>query len=513
MSALDSLENPLREGMRLEQSPAPCTVVIFGASGDLAKRKLVPGLYNLARDHRLPGGFSLVGYSRSEMSHEAYRNSMRDSVAKFSATGAPEDSLWDGFAAGMFYCTGGYDDPAGYQKLSEQLDQLDAERGTGGNRVFYLSTPPSLFNTIMDNIGKSGLSKGKNGGWCRVIVEKPFGHDLETAVALNSEVNRIFDEDQVYRIDHYRAKETVQNLVVMRFANGIFEPIWNRNFIDHVQITAAEAVGVEGRGGYYENAGALRDMLQNHLLQLLALVAMEPPTSLDANAIRDENIKAVKAIRAIPPDRVNEHAIRAQYTRGWMNGVEVPGYRQEPGVNPESTTETYAAVKLYIDNWRWAGVPFYMRSGKRMMKRASEIAIQFRSVPHGLFPSSAADLIEPNLLVIRVQPDEGITLKLAAKVPGLGMHPRSVNMDFRYGSSFGVRSSDAYERLLLDCMLGDATLFTRRDMVETGWQLMMPILDYWANAKGKDLHFYEAGSWGPEAAESLMLEGRAWRQL
>lgn len=513
MSTLDTLENPLREGMRLETSPAPNTVVIFGASGDLAKRKLVPALYNLARDHRLPGGFSVVGFARSESSHDAYRTDMREAVAKFSTTGPPEDSLWDSFAQGLFYCTGNYDDLASYQRLSTLLDQLDAERGTGGNRVFYLSTPPSLISPIMDHIGKSGLSKGKDGGWARIIIEKPFGHDLASAQHLNQEVNRIFDEDQVYRIDHYRAKETVQNIVVMRFANGIFEPIWNRNFIDHIQITAAEAVGVEGRGGYYENAGAVRDMLQNHLLQLLALVAMEPPPSLDSTAIRDENIKVVKAIRPIPADRVNEFAIRGQYSRGWVGGAEAPGYRQEPGVNPESATETFAATKFYIDNWRWADVPFYMRSGKRMTKRATEIAVQFRNVPHRLFNQTAADLIEPNLLVIRVQPDEGITIKLAAKVPGQAMHLRSVNMDFRYGSSFGVRSSDAYERLILDCMLGDATLFTRRDMVEAGWALMMPVLESWQATKDKDLHFYQAGSWGPEAADSLMLEGRSWRRL
>ncbi len=505
--------NPLREEARVERTPDPCTIVIFGASGDLAKRKLVPALFNLARERWLPGGFSMVGYARSPLSDEALRAQMFDAVTEFSSSGPPTGAEWASFAAGLFYCQGGYDDPAGYERLKARLATIDAERGTGGNRIFYLSTPPSLIGPIMDALGASGLARSAPGSWTRIIIEKPIGYDLQTARELNAHVGRIFDEDQVYRIDHYRAKETVQNIVVMRFANGIFEPVWNRRYIDHVQITAAEVVGVEGRGGYYEGSGAVRDMLQNHLLQLLALVAMEPPTSLDANAIRDEAVKVARAIRPIPRDAVDAHAVRGQYTAGWVGGKIVPGYREEEGVSPTSTTETYAAVKLEIDNWRWAGVPFYLRSGKRMTKRAAEIAVQFRQVPMRLFTTTEADLQEPNLLVMKIQPDEGLTLRLAAKLPGHAIHLRSVNMEFRYGTSFGVRSSEAYERLLLDCMFGDATLFTRRDMVETGWALVMPILDHWAASGERNLHFYEAGTWGPEAADQLLEEGRTWRRL
>ncbi|QUV80861.1 glucose-6-phosphate dehydrogenase [Chloracidobacterium sp. D] len=505
--------NPLRAEARVERTPDPCTVVIFGASGDLAKRKLVPALFNLARERRLPGGFSIVGYSRSPLSDEALRALMYEAVVQFSSSGPPTAAEWESFAAGMFYCQGGYDDVAGYTRLKERLAAIDAERGTSGNRIFYLSTPPSLIGPIMDTLGASELARSAPGSWTRIIIEKPLGYDLKTAQELNAHISRIFDESQVYRIDHYRAKETVQNIVAMRFANGIFEPVWNRRYIDHVQITAAEAVGVEGRGGYYEGSGAVRDMLQNHLLQLLALVAMEPPISLEADAIRDEAIKVAKAIRPLVPSEVDAHAVRGQYTAGWVGGKAVPGYREEEGVSPTSTTETYAAIRFEIDNWRWAGVPFFLRSGKRMTKRAAEIAVQFRQVPMRLFSTTEADLHEPNLLVMKIQPDEGLTLRLAAKLPGHAIHLRSVNMEFRYGTSFGVRSSEAYERLLLDCMFGDATLFTRRDMVETGWALMMPILDHWAASGERNLHFYEAGTWGPEAANRLMDEGRAWRRL
>jgi len=505
--------NPLRAEAHVERTPPPCAIVIFGVSGDLAKRKLVPALFNLARERRLPGGFSIVGYSRSPMSDEALRSLMYDAVIRFSNTSPPTTAEWDSFAAGMFYCQGEYDDIAGYARLAERLAAIDAERGTSGNRIFYLSTPPALVGPIIDTLGASGLAQSRPGSWTRIVIEKPLGYDLATARELNTRISRIFQEDQVYRIDHYRAKETVQNIVALRFANGIFEPVWNRRYIDHVQITAAETVGVEGRGGYYESAGAVRDMLQNHLLQLLALVGMEPPTSLDADAIRDEAVKVAKAIRPIPPDEVDAHAVRGQYTAGWVGGKMVPGYREEEGVSPNSTTETYAAIRFEIDNWRWAGVPFFLRSGKRMTKRAAEIAVQFRQVPMRLFSTTEADLHEPNLLVMKIQPDEGLTLRLAAKLPGHAIHLRSVNMEFRYGTSFGVRSSEAYERLLLDCMFGDATLFTRRDMVETGWALMMPILDHWAASGERNLHFYEAGTWGPEAANRLMDEGRAWRRL
>jgi glucose-6-phosphate 1-dehydrogenase len=507
-----TINNPLREGLRLERTADPCTVIIYGASGDLTKRKLVPALYRLTQERLVPGEFAIVGVSRSAMSHDDFRAKMKDAVATFSEAKRVDEAVWESFAKGIFYLPGDIGSPESYKQLSDLLDQIDKDRGTAGNRVFYLSTAPEHYAMAVKQLGDAGLAKPKPGSWVRTIIEKPFGYDLASAKKLNEDVARVFDEDQVYRIDHYLGKETVQNLMVFRFANGIYEPIWNRNYIDHVQITNAEAVGVEGRGGYYEGAGVLRDMIQNHVFQVLSHVVMEPPASLTANAVRDEKIKVMQAVRPIPKDKVDDFAVRGQYGPGSVAGKPVIGYRQEPGVNPESKTETYAALKLYFDNWRWAGVPFYIRSAKRMPKRVTEIAIQFKEAPHQLFGNLAEQQLEPNVLVVRVQPDEGITMRIGAKVPGQVTRIRWVNMDFRYGASFGVASPEAYERLLLDCILGDSTLYARRDMTERGWEIVMPILEYWKTAKA-DFPNYEAGSWGPQAADDFVeRDGRRWRK-
>jgi len=507
-----ALDNPLREGLRLERTAEPCTVVIFGASGDLTKRKLVPALYRLSQERLLPGEFAIVGVSRSPMSHDEFRAKMKDAVATYSEAKRVDEAVWQSFAQGIFYLPGDINDPKAYRSLSDLLDRIDRERGTAGNRVFYLSTAPAQYSEAIRQLGGAGLARPADKGWTRIIIEKPFGTDLASAKQLNQEVAAVFDEDQVYRIDHYLGKETVQNLMVFRFANGIFEPIWNRQYIDHVQITNAEAIGVEGRGAYYEGAGVTRDMIQNHVFQVLSLVAMEPPVSLSANAVRDEKIKAMQAVRPIPPERVDEFAVRGQYGPGSVGGKPVPGYRQEPGVNPESWTETYAALKLYFDNWRWAGVPFYIRSGKRLPKRVTEIAIQFNEVPHLLFGALTAQQLEPNVLVVRIQPDEGITLRIGAKIPGQTTRIRWVNMDFRYGASFGVQSPEAYERLLLDCILGDSTLYARRDMTERGWEIVRPILEAWQHTP-PNFPNYEAGAWGPQAADDFIeRDGRRWRR-
>ncbi len=505
-------DNPLREGLRLERTAEPCIVVIFGASGDLTKRKLVPALYRLSQERLLPAEFAILGLSRSPMSHEEFRARMKEAVVTFSEARRVDQAVWQSFAQGIFYLAGDINQQTSYQQLKELLEQIDRERGTSGNRIFYLSTAPEHYSTAIRQLGAANLAKPHPPRWVRLIIEKPFGHDLLSAIKLNEELAAVFDEDQVYRIDHYLGKETVQNLLVFRFANGIFEPIWNRQYIDHVQITNAEAIGVEGRGAYYESAGVVRDMIQNHVFQVLSLVAMEPPISLAANAVRDEKIKALQAVRPIPIDRINEFAVRGQYGPGSVSGKAVTGYRQEPGVNPQSWTETYAMLKLYFDNWRWAGIPFYIRSGKRLPKRVTEIAIQFKEAPHLLFNQVAEQQLEPNVLVVRIQPDEGITLRIGAKIPGQVTRIRWVNMDFRYGASFGSASPEAYERLLLDCILGDSTLYARRDMTERGWEIVMPILEAWQNTKPVFPN-YEAGTWGPQAADELIeRDGRRWRR-
>lgn len=504
--------NPLRAGMRLERTPDPCNVVIFGASGDLTKRKLLPALYNLSREHLLPTGFSVIGFSRSDMTNQEFRDAMKQAVVEFGEIPKPlDEDAWKHFAEGLSYLSAHVSNPEHYRQLAGALEQNDRQRGTGGNRLFYLAVPPSSILDIVRNIQAAGLSQSS--GWTRIIVEKPFGHDLASAKMLNQELKEAFKEEQIYRIDHYLGKETVQNLLVFRFANGIFEPIWNRRYVEHVQITAAETVGVENRASYYEEAGALRDMVQNHMMQLLAHTAMEPPVAFDAESVRAEKSKVLRAIRHIRQEEVDEFTVRGQYGPGWINGQKVPGYREEPGVDPHSTTETYVAVKFLIDSWRWAGVPFYIRAGKRLPKRVTEIAIQFKQAPLQLFGDTAADQVTPNLLVVRIQPDEGISLKFTAKLPGPAMHLRPVNMDFRYATSFGVASASAYERLLLDCMLGDPTLFARDDAVEASWALVDPILEGWRQSQPRDFPNYEAGTWGPAAADRLIADACCgWRQ-
>ncbi len=507
--------NPLREGLGLEQSVEPCVLVIFGASGDLTRRKLVPALFNLTRQGMLPNGFSVLGVARSPLSHDQFRERMKEGVAQDSEIAGSSSDLWQSFAQGLFYLQADPHLEEDYEKIKNAVEQIDRDRGTQERRVFYLALPPSSYDAVVQSLGKSGLAQGNRGKgeWVRIIIEKPFGRDLESARQLNRSLHEAFREDQIYRIDHYLGKETVQNILVLRLANGIFEPIWNRRYIDSVQITAAETLGVENRGAYYEEAGLLRDMVQNHLLQLLCLMAMEPPVAFDADAVRDEKVKVLRAIRPFPPADAARFAVRGQYGPGSLLGSPVAGYRGEPGVSPESRTETYAALRLFIDNWRWANVPFFLRSGKRLPKQVTEVAVRFKQPPHLLFGPSASTLLESNVLVLRIQPDEGIALKFEAKLPGQGMHLRPVMMDFRYGSSFGEEVPTAYENLLLDCMQGDATLFTRSDEVECAWGLISPILEVWKEGT-TPVQTYEAGSWGPAIADELIeRDERQWRRL
>jgi glucose-6-phosphate 1-dehydrogenase len=513
--------------MRLEATAPPCAVVIFGATGDLTRRKLLPALYRLAQQRLIPNEFAILGTARHPQSDEEFRGSMKAALAEFSSDDSLDEATWQSFAKRIFYIAGDFSEAELYAKAKTKLEEIDKEFDTQGNRIFYLATAPDFFGVIAKQLGDAGMARpkatrtgsqtGSTPGtkrkpWTRIIVEKPFGRDLESARELNKTLAAVFDESQIYRIDHYLGKETVQNLLVFRFANSIFEPLWNRQYIDHIQITNAETLGVEGRGAYYEKAGALRDMIQNHVFQVTSLIAMEPPASLSANGVRDEKFKAMQSVRPLPADQIDEFAVQGQYGAGTVLGDTVPGYREEPGVDANSSTETFAALKLYLDNWRWAGVPFYIRSGKRLQKHVTEIAIQFKEVPHRLFTDSDSPL-QPNVLVIRIQPNEGISLRFAAKLPGQALRIRSVNMDFRYGSSFGVKPPEAYERLLLDCMLGDSTLYARRDMVERGWEIVTPILEGWKKP-APDFPNYEAGSWGPEAAiELIQRDGREWRKL
>ena len=503
--------NPLREGLTTRAVPQPCTVVIFGATGDLTHRKLVPALYNLAADGELPPAVTVVGFARREKSDDEFRRELEEAARKFSRQ-TIRDEIWATFSQAIYYHQSEFGDEAGYKKLAERVDKIDNERGTRGNRLFYFAAAPDQFETILKNLKDAGLNKTREGSWARVIIEKPFGTDLKTARELNRVVHSAFSEEQTYRIDHFLGKETAQNILVLRFANSIFAPIWNRRYIEHIQITAAETLGVEGRAGYYEGAGALRDMVQNHLLQLLCLVAMEAPTDLSADSIRDEKVKVVKSLRHFATDQIAANVVRGQYGEGAINGKPVPAYRSEEKVNPESSTETFVALRLNIDNWRWWDVPVYMRVGKRLPKSGTEISIHFKKAPAVLFNK---DLTDQNVLVIRIQPDEGISLRMYAKVPGTSFRVEPVKMDFHYGTSFGKSSPEAYERLLLDAMSGDATLFARHDEVEEAWAFVDVIENAWHEKKdAPKLCFYPAGSWGPDEADELLArDGRAWRRL
>jgi glucose-6-phosphate 1-dehydrogenase len=505
-------ENVLREGLRLERVPEPAILVLFGATGDLAHRKVVPAMYHLWRSNLLPHEFVLLAIGRREYEDDAFRTEIHASLEQYSRVLPLDEPAWRSFSERIRYHQLDFADATGFDVLSTRLDQLDEDVGTRGNRLFYLATQPSQFADIVAQLGRVGLDhEHHDGGWRRIVIEKPFGHDLDSAKRLNREVSKVFRESQVYRIDHYLGKETVRNLLVLRFGNGTFEPLWNRRYVDHIQITVAESIGIENRGAFYEQTGASRDVLQNHLLQLVSLVAMEPPAAFQADALRDEKVKVLRAIGTDPTDPTQ--VVRGQYGPGWVAATQVPGYRQEPGVDPESETETYVAAKLTIDDWRWSGVPFYVRTGKRLAKRSTEIAIQFREVPHRLFRDAGADP-DPNLLAIRIQPDEGIMLRFSAKVPGLGMAVRPVTMDFTYGSAFNVDSPDAYETLILDALQGDASLFTRADEVEEAWSIVDPIIDAWASGPPPDFPNYEAGSLGPaEADEMLARDGRRWRRI
>jgi glucose-6-phosphate 1-dehydrogenase len=492
-----------------------CALVIFGASGDLTKRKLVPALWSMFQGRVLPEPFAVIGVARSEMSNEQFRTRMREAIAEFARVQPPSQKVWDRFAQALFYYSGDPADAAIYPGLTEYLRRVEQDRGVGGNRLFYCATPPSLYPPLIKRLGEAGLNRPAEGtnGWVRVVIEKPFGRDLVSARALNQVVGSVFAEEQVYRIDHYLGKETVQNILVFRWANGIFEPLWNRNHVDHVQITVGETIGVEARGAYYEESGALRDMIQNHILQLLCLVAMEPPVTFDADPVRDEKTKVMRAIRPIASDEVDRVAVRGQYGPGFVAGHRVVGYRQEKGVSSESITDTYAALRLQVDNWRWAGVPFFLRTGKRLAKRASEIAVQFRRTPHLVFRRNPEIVADPNLLVLRIQPDEGMSLSFGAKLPGPELRIKPVEMDFDYGRAFGGEPPEAYERLLLDAMKGDATLYARGDWVDIAWELLAPILDTWQFGDPVKFPNYEAGTWGPSEADTLIEQtGRRWRR-
>jgi glucose-6-phosphate 1-dehydrogenase len=503
-------DNPFQDPLRFERRVPECVIVIFGANGDLTKRKLMPALYRLAYDRRLSAGFAVVGISRTPLSDDDFRQKMLEAVKEFSEDTKFDEDVWRAFAAGLFYLAGDIGDDALYQNLSHKLSEIDASRHTGGNVLFYLSIQPSQYAAAALGIGKAGMNK--DSGWRRLIVEKPFGHDLASAQELADKLHTVFEESEIYRIDHYLGKETVQNILAFRFGNGIFEPLWNRRYVNHVQITAAESIGVEGRGAYYQEVGALADMIQNHLLQVMATIAMEPSASFRADAVRDERSKLLRSIKPMAPEQIRENTVAGQYGPARIGGVDIPGFRQEPGVKPEAQTDTYAAVTFFVENWRWAGVPFYVRTGKRLPKRVTEIAIQFNQAPLAIFGDNGGDDHAPNLLIVRIQPDEGISLKFLSKRPGAGMKLRPVSMDFNYGSSFGERSPSAYETLLLDAIIGDATLYTRQDMVDASWHVVEPIQHVWRATK-HDFPNYDAGSWGPAAADAMLARrGHVWRK-
>jgi glucose-6-phosphate 1-dehydrogenase len=509
-----SPEAMVEQDVRLVRTPPPAAIVIFGATGDLTQRKLVPALYSLATDQLLAPETAIVGVARSDLSDDEFRARMRTAVETHARVPV-DDDIWEGFAHRLSYIAAPFDHADGYARLRSHLERLDAELGTRGNRLFYLATAPEFFPVIAEQLGGAGLTDEPDDGerFARLVVEKPFGMDLASARELHARLNAVFRERQVYRIDHYLGKETVQNLLVLRFGNAIFEPLWNRRYIDHVQITVAEDLGVGTRGGYYDQSGALRDIVQNHMMQLLSIVAMEPPARFESREVRDEKVKVLRAVPPFDAETAHRDAVRGQYGPGWIAGERVPGYREEPGVDPNSTTETYVAMRLEVDNWRWAGTPFYLRTGKRLPRRATEVAIQFKPAPHLPFESTAVETLEPNLLLLRIQPDEGASLRFLAKVPGPQIDLRVVSMDFAYGSAFLRSSPEAYERLLLDALLGDSTLFTRWDEVERAWEILDPLIQVW-QSDAPDLHEYPAGTWGPEEADRLMeRDGRQWRRL
>jgi glucose-6-phosphate 1-dehydrogenase len=489
----------------------PCALVIFGAAGDLTKRLLVPSLYNLRYSKLLPENFAIVGVTTAQFSDEEFRTKLTKDIQEFSRSPVQKE-LWDWFVPRIYYQSGDFRDPSLYAQLKNKLAAVDKQQGTPGSYLFYLATAPQFFGEIIKQLGVAGLTGEENGTWRRVIIEKPFGRDLDSALALNTEILSVLDERQIYRIDHYLGKETVQNMMVFRFGNGIFEPIWNRRYIDHVQITVGETVGVEQRGSYYDSAGALRDMIPNHTLQLVAITAMEPPISFDSEAVRDEKAKVIHAIQPLSPEEVLTSSVRGQYGPGALNAKAVSGYRTEPQVNPQSTTETFVAMELHIDNWRWAGVPFYLRTGKRLTQRITEIAIQFKRAPQLLFRGTEVERLSANQLVMHIQPDEGISLRFSAKIPGAVMNLGAVNMNMKYEEYFGAAPWTGYETLLLDCMIGDPTLFQRADMVEAGWRVVQPLLDVWKALPPRDFPNYAAGTWGPKEADDLLQrEGREWR--
>jgi glucose-6-phosphate 1-dehydrogenase len=505
-----TLPNPLAEGLHEYRVADPSVMVIFGATGDLAGRKLLPAVYNLAKHRLLPAGFSVVGAAIDDLSDETFRQHAGERITKYSRTQPVEPLVLQSFLQSIFYVKVDFGKLDDFKALQRKLSELDLSRHIGGNRVYYCATPPPTYETITEQLKAAGMNAGK--GYHRIVVEKPFGSDLKSARELNAIVQRVFHEDSVYRIDHYLGKETVQNILAFRFANSIFEPVWNSNLIDSVQITAAEEIGVEMRGAYYEKAGALRDIVQNHALQLLAMVAMEPPIAFDANTVRDEKVKVLRAIRPVTDEEVARTTVRGQYTKGWVLGEQVGGYREEHAVAPGSLTETFAALRLFVDNWRWANVPFYIRVGKRMPKQVTEIRILFKRPPHLTFGRQAAQEVDPNAIMLRIQPEEGISLRFGAKVPSAGIRLRSVAMDFQYATSFLVETPEAYERLLLDCMIGDPTLFTRADEVETAWKLIDPIEAAWRDDR-PPLAMYAAGTWGPAAAAKLLqADGREWHR-
>lgn len=510
------MTHPLEESGISSRFIEPCILVIFGATGDLTARKLIPAIYNLVREGQLPSQFACVGFARREKTHDAFRQEMREAINAFSRVKPIEESLWNNFKEHIFYHQSEFHDAAGYASLSNFLTELDGKLGTKGNRIFYLSTQPSFFTLIAEKLHQSGLiydAAKITDKWSRVIIEKPFGHDLQSALNLQKELTQFLSEKQIYRIDHYLGKETVQNILVFRFANSLFESQWNNRYIDHVQITVAEEIGIGTRGAFWEEAGMLRDIVQNHMMQLLSLVAMEPPVNLSADAIRDEKVKVLQALRPFTQHDLEHGVIRGQYAPGFINGEKVGSYREEKNVNPQSNVETYVAMRLFIDNWRWDGVPFYLRGGKRLPKRATEIAITFKHPPGVLFQGPLKKN-EQNVLAIRIQPDEGTSLKINTKVPGPSSPIQPVKMDFRYGSFFGMSPPEAYERLILDAILGDSTLFAREDEVFNSWKQLTPVLDFWAQNSPQDFPNYPSGSWGPSAADAMISEGnRKWRLI